>query len=309
MSVPGAAGSLIGTVGDLAAWANALHHGRVLNAAMYRSMTTKTKAADGKEVPYGFGLELNQLRDHPTIGHGGGIYGFVTSTIYIPEKDVFVAVFANSAPSATPPDNVAAKLAMLAIGDSVPDLERHAVDRKAVEPLLGAYKAEGSSDQRIFYSREGKLFTRFQGVENEVFPAGNDRFFYEGGASWFDVTRGPSGAKLEIYRLDTRVPEKALRVGPVPADVKPADVPRSTLQRYVGSYSVQGQLAVITLGEEGLSVKLGSQPSFRLIPHSATEFTVEKVGAGVVFNGSGSAPATSMTIHQGGQSVEAPREQ
>jgi len=74
MSVPGAAGSLIATVGDLARWANALHHGKVVNEAIYKAMTTKTKTADGKEFPYGFGLQLDQLRGHATIGHGGGIF-------------------------------------------------------------------------------------------------------------------------------------------------------------------------------------------------------------------------------------------
>jgi CubicO group peptidase (beta-lactamase class C family) len=310
MSVPGAAGSLIGTVGDLATWANALHHGKVVTSDMYRTMTTKTKSADGKVVPYGFGLQLDQLRGHPTIGHGGGIYGFATSTIYIPERDVFVAVFANSAPSATPPDNVAIKLAMLAIGDPFPDLEKQRIDLKAVEPLLGTYKAAGSDDQRVFFSHGGKLFTRVQGAElEEVLPAGNGRFFYEGGTSWFDLKQDRSGTEMKIYRQDASGPETATRVGPVPAEARPADVPRSVLQRYVGSYSVQGQIAIITLGEDGLSVKVGSQPSFRLIPHNATEFTVESVGAGVVFNGPDGGSATSMTIHQGGQSIEAPRKQ
>ncbi|MEO5773861.1 MAG: serine hydrolase [Sphingomicrobium sp.] len=307
MSVPGAAGALIGTVGDLAVWANALHHGRILDAASYRAMTTKTKTPDGKEVPYGFGLQLEELRGHATIGHGGGIHGFVTSSIYIPEKDVFVAVFANSAPSATPPENVAAKLAMLAIGDPFPDLEKRPVQLKAVEPLLGAYKLANSSDQRIFFSREGKLFTRDQGAEREVYPAGNNRFFYDGGTSWFEVKQRPSGAEMDIYRQEAGTPARAVRVGPVPPEPKAADVPRSTLQRYVGSYSVGGQVAVVSLGDDGLSVRLGQQPSFRLIPHSATEFSVDKVGAGIVFNAPDGATATSMTLNQGGQAIQAPR--
>jgi hypothetical protein len=56
-----------------------------------------------------------------------------------------------------------------------------------------------------------------------------------------------------------------------------------------------------------LSVKLGSQPAFRLSARSTTEFEVEKVGARAVFNGADGAPAKSMTIRQGGQTIEAPR--
>ncbi|MEO8142088.1 MAG: serine hydrolase domain-containing protein, partial [Sphingomicrobium sp.] len=58
MSVPHGAGALIGTVGDLAAWGNALHNGKLLAPASYAAMTGPTKTADGTTTPYGFGLEI-----------------------------------------------------------------------------------------------------------------------------------------------------------------------------------------------------------------------------------------------------------
>ena len=36
----GIAGALLGNVGDLAKWANALHHGRVVNPVLYTQMTS-----------------------------------------------------------------------------------------------------------------------------------------------------------------------------------------------------------------------------------------------------------------------------
>jgi D-alanyl-D-alanine carboxypeptidase len=39
MSVPHAAGALVGTIEDLARWANALHHGRVVSPVLYTAMT------------------------------------------------------------------------------------------------------------------------------------------------------------------------------------------------------------------------------------------------------------------------------
>jgi hypothetical protein len=66
---------------------------------------------------------------------------------------------------------------------------------------------------------------------------------------------------------------------------------------------------VVTLGDDGLSVKLGDQPTLRLIPRSETEFTVEKAGARVTFNSDGDGQAKSMTIHQNGREMEAPRKE
>lgn len=308
MSVPGAAGALVGTVGDLAAWANALHHGKVLDAASYKAMTSKTKTADGKLNSYGFGMAVDEIRGHPTIGHDGGIFGFVTSSIYVPEQDVFVAVFHNSVPPVAPPDGVAAKIAMMAIGDAFPDFHKQPVNVKSVGPFLGRYKLEGTDVERLFYARDGKLFTRRSDAgELEVFPGGNNRFFYEGGTIWFDVKAAKSAPVMKMYQNGSRTAQIATRVGPVPPEARPVDVPRAALERYVGSYTVGGDIAVVTLGDDGLSVKLGSQPTFRLIARSTTEFEVEKVGARVVFKGPESAPAKSLTIRQGGQTIEAPR--
>ncbi len=307
MSVPGAAGALIGTVGDLAAWANELHHERVLDTASYKAMITPTKTSDGKEWPYGFGMALADIRGHPTIGHGGGIFGFVTSSVYIPEKDVFVAIYTNTAPPITSPDTVAAKLAMLAIGDPFPVFKAQPVDVKAVQPVLGVYKIEGGDAERIFFEKDGKLYTRRSGgSDSRVFPAGNNRYFYEGGVTWFDIKPG-NPAVMEVYQNGASKAELAKRSGPVPDAPKAIDVPRATLERYVGTYIVGGDSAVVALDENGLTVKLGAQPTLRLIPQSLTEFSVDRVDAKVAFTAGAEGPATKMTIHQAGQAIEAPR--
>ena len=307
LSVPHAAGGLIGTVGDLAAWANAFHHGRVVTLPSYQAMTTRAKLNGGGDAPYGFGLQLEQLRGIKTLGHGGGIFGFATASTYIPEKDVFVAVFTNVVPPITPPSVVASKLAALAAGEPFPRFTKQAADIKALEPYFGVYKVAGNDNPRTFFAEGGKLYTRRDGPQLEVSAAGGNRFFYDDGMTWFELKQGASGPVMEMHQPVSGKPEIANRAGPVPAEAKPADVPRETLARYVGSYLVGGEKAVISLGEDGLSVKLGAQPSFRLIPRSQTEFEVEKVGARLNFNANAGAPAKSVTLNQGGRSLEAMR--
>ena len=307
MSVPHAAGGLVGTVGDLATWANALHHGRVVTPQSYQAMTTPAKLKDGKEHPYGFGLQLDKLRGMKTVGHGGGIFGFVTASTYIPEKDVFVAVFTNVIPPITPPGVVASKLAALAAGDPFPRFAKQPADLKALTPFYGLYKVGADDAGRTFFERDGKLFTRKDGPEMEVFAAGNNRFFYEDGMTWFELKQGASGPVMEMHPISAKEPESASRAGPVPAAPKPAYVPRETLAKYVGSYMVGDAKAVVTLGADGLSVNLGSQPQFRLLARSQKEFEVEGVGARVTFNSEGGAAAKSMTINQNGRKMEAVR--
>lgn len=192
MSVAGAAGALIGTPRDLATWADALHHGRVLPGPYYARMIAPTKLADGSTAPYGFGLEIGQVRGHPTIGHSGGAPGFATDSLYLPRDDVFVAVFSNTENPPPSVETITRRLAAMAVGSPYPTFTAVPFDVKKVAPMLGVYKFKDA--ERIFAMRDGKLFTKRDGVETPVLSAGQNRFFYgPGELTWFSVRQDASG--------------------------------------------------------------------------------------------------------------------
>ncbi len=260
MSVPGGAGALVGTVGDMADWANALHNGRLLKAATYAAMIAPTKTANGKTAPYGFGLGMNDVRGHNAIGHNGGIFGFSTESIYLPKEKMFVAVFANSDEPVTPPGIVAHKLAAMMIGDPYPEFTARPVDMKAVEPLLGVYAFDDI--ERIFFARDGKLYTqRAGGGEVEAFPAGGGKYFYgPESLSWFEVTRNAAGTpQIAFHPEGANTPSIALRKGPPPPVVPPFAVPSATLDNYAGHYDSDAGPFVIARNGDTLTVKLRDQ--------------------------------------------------
>lgn len=308
MSVPHAAGALVGSVEDLAAWAKALHHGKVVSGASYAGMIAPTALPDGETVPYGFGLGREKVRGHDGIGHGGGIFGFSTDSIYIPEEDLFVAVFTNSDDPTTPPGVALRRLAALALGDPYPTFETAQVDPATIEPLLGVYALE--EGERRFFERDGKLYTLRSGAsETEVFAAGGDRFHY-GPASltWFEIKRDPAGGHvMEMHQQGADEAEKAVRRGPIPPEPEYADVPRATLKRYVGDYSARLGMANVAWGEgDAITIRLGGQRAAPLKPLSATEFQVQGVDAKVVFHLANEA-VTKLVLQQGGREIEAER--
>lgn len=309
MSVPHAAGALIGSVQDLARWNAALHGGKVVPQPYYAMMIAPTPLPGGEENPYGFGIRNGDVRGRGAIGHGGGIFGFVTDSVYVPKEDVFVAVFANSNSPAADPGSVMLRLAALAIDDPFPTFTGVSVDPATVEPWFGVYPVDNG--ERRFFARDGKFYTqRSGGSELQAFAAGNNRFFYDNSLSWFEVSRDDKGVPvMAMYQQGSTRPELSKRSGPIPPAPKAADVSRETLEGYVGNYSVGGATAVVLLTDSGLTVKLGDQPTLRLTPRSLTEFAVEGVDAKVVFNAAPGSPAASMTIHQGGRTMEAPRAQ
>ena len=307
MSVPGAAGALVGNVADMAGWANALHNGKVVAPATYQAMITPTKTSDGKTAPYGYALEIGDVRGRTEIGHNGGIFGFATDSIYLPQQKIFVAVLANSDSPQSQPGTVARRLAALAMGDPFPTLTKAATDLKAVEPMLGVYQFDDA--ERTFFARGGKLYTqRKGGGENEAFSAGGNTFFYgPDDLTFFKVTRGNKGMELAFHREGSPKGAIGIRTGPVPAASAALVIAPATLDNYAGTYTSAAGIFVFKHEGEGLTVKLGAQPAFPLTATSATEFEIAQVGAKIRFNVKDGKPA-SITLFQGGQELEGIRQ-
>ena len=91
------------------------------------------------------------------------------------------------------------------------------------------------------------------------------------------------------------------------AAAKAIDLPRATLQRYVGSYQSPVDPIVVALDESGgLAVTLGQQPAVSIRPVSETEFDAPSVNARVTFHVDGGA-VTRMVIRQGERELSAER--
>lgn len=307
MSVPHAAGALIGTVEDLARWNAALHAGKVVPKPYYEQMIAPTKLADGTTEQYGFGITNRQVRSRAAIGHGGGIFGFTTDSIYLPKEDVFVAVFANSDDPRTDPGMVMMQLAALAVDDPFPTFDKQKLDAKAVEPWVGLYKI-GDAERRLFL-RDGKLYTqRTGGSELEAHAAGGGKYFYTNSLTWFELKRDAAGTPvMAMYQQGAAKAEESLRAGDIPPEPKAIEVPRATLERYAGSYNAGSAMLVVALPAEGpMTAKLGGQPAIPLMALSQSEFRTVGVDARLEFIIEGEK-VTAAVLKQGGREMRAAR--
>jgi CubicO group peptidase (beta-lactamase class C family) len=93
---PYSAGSLCSSAPDLVAWIQALHGGEVLPDSMYEAMTTPGRLADGTELRYGMGLGVFRHKGRRVVGHGGGIFGYLSASRYYPESGLIVVVLQNT---------------------------------------------------------------------------------------------------------------------------------------------------------------------------------------------------------------------
>lgn len=150
----GAAGSLCSTVGDMVRWTHLLHGGQVVSAASLREMTAPTRLASGDTSGYGLGLQLGALGNHEQIYHGGGANGFVSMLAYYPERDVTVAVLANSANAR--PDQLLKALARAALDAELRDLPVTAEDAARYEGTY-AWTVNGAPREMRVHGENGTL--------------------------------------------------------------------------------------------------------------------------------------------------------
>lgn len=108
-SMPGPAGSLRSTVGDLLLWNEALYSGDILSHAYLAQMTSPGRLADGRttrlgmpqawqdglRADYAMGLFVSNSDLGPRVWHSGDLDGFVTWMAHYPQTDVTIVILQN----------------------------------------------------------------------------------------------------------------------------------------------------------------------------------------------------------------------
>jgi CubicO group peptidase (beta-lactamase class C family) len=109
-TIPGPAGGLRSTAGDLLRWSDALHSGRILKASSLRRLTRAGLLADGRTTKFGMpeawqkglnsdyamGFFLTPTAYGRRLSHGGDVDGFSTWLAHYPERQVTIALLINS---------------------------------------------------------------------------------------------------------------------------------------------------------------------------------------------------------------------
>jgi CubicO group peptidase (beta-lactamase class C family) len=304
-SVPHAAGGLVGSVSDVARWAQALHHDGVVSSALYQEMVRPAQLADGSTESYGFGLRLREIRGRAALVNGGAGAGLDTDSVYIPSEDLFVAVFANSDDPATDPSILTRRLASLALGEPIPTFTRAKVGMAAIEPLFGVYSAKDGPPLR-FFARDGKLYVGKGDGQLEAFPAGDDRFFFgPDDLTWIRFVRQADRAHVvEVHRAEDAQPQRAVRTGAVPP---PFTVAPAVLQTYVGTFQTETVAVTIALGKGGsLTLKPAGQDQMPLRPVSETEFRIDGTPMRLVFHKE-NGQVNRLTLYRGARELQGKR--
>jgi CubicO group peptidase (beta-lactamase class C family) len=212
MTQPHGAGTLLSTVDDLAKWTKALFGGELISEASLDKMTAEYKLNDGQYAGYGYGLFIGERFGKQEISHRGGIHGFSTSGIWIPEEEVYVAVLSNS--ESVSPDFVTTRMAFDAAGADYPRLSAVALDLEKIADYVGVYRIDDQNTCSVT-SEDGRLYTqRTGGGCLEILAHSEDAFFYPNTFTHLMFERDTSGrvVSMSMYHRGTDTAELAERI-------------------------------------------------------------------------------------------------
>jgi CubicO group peptidase (beta-lactamase class C family) len=298
MTIPGGAGGLYSTTGDLLRWTQGLFGGRLLKPDSLVKMTTPNKNT------YAFGLVVNTVGGRRIIQHNGGIEGFNTYLAYYPDSRITVAVLGNVNGSA--PDQIGPQLGQIAHGETVrSNAERTQIQvpRDRLERLAGTYEIAPTANMVI--SVEGnQLIGRLGGQPAlPLFAESETKFFPRAVEAEIDFELGPDGKATALTLRQNGQQRRAPRV----AERTAITLPLSVLQRYPGTYQLApGFNLVITLEDGQLVSQATGQGKAPLFAEAEGKFFLKVANAQIEFEGG--EQTTGLVLKQGGREVRAPRQ-
>jgi CubicO group peptidase (beta-lactamase class C family) len=308
MTQPYAAGSLLSNVDDLAIWSDAVFSGKLIKKEWLDKAFTPYVLKTGDSTGYGYGWFISNYRGHRIIEHGGGINGFTSYEMTLPEDGVFLAILTNGAISGRAPEPRAFKIATLVLGQPQTEPKAVPLSTNDLAPLLGVYENE---DKEAWYitSEGGKAFSqRAGGEKHEIFAASPVEFFFTDRPTRIMFAKDIQG-RVTGFRAQERigpVQVYAKTARPLPSQRKEAAIDSKVYDLYVGDYELSPGFIITILKRGGKLISQATgQPEVELFPESETRFFLKVVDAQVEFARDASGKVTGLVLHQGGQDLPA----
>ena len=310
MTLPYAAGSLMSTVADLGKWDEALYTEKLVKKPLLEKAWTATKLNDGTMTHYGFGWAFNDYEGHRMVYHSGGIHGFVTDGIRVPDQHLYVVCLSNS-PNASPAD-LTLKIVKTILGKSLDKPAAIELPEATLKDYVGNYEFE--KDQFRMVTLEGKqLFSQKTGsTKFEIHPYAKDKFFFDEADNLLHFQRDKKG-KVTGVASWTATPYGPDEFGsrsdkPMPEPKKATKLDPTIFDRYVGSYELMPGFA-LTFRRAGdqFFAQATAQPEFELFSETETKFFLKVVDAQIEFFVAPDGSTTEMVLYQGGQTLKGKR--
>jgi CubicO group peptidase (beta-lactamase class C family) len=175
MTQPYAAGGLLSTVDDLWKWQQTLAVGKLVKPALLKMIYSTVRLPDGRSTGYGFGRFLGTVAGHASIEHGGGIHGFSSYELSVPDTGLYIIVLENALGNLpVQPADLARRVAKLVIGQVSPN--PFLVPSSVLQGYVGTYGTNPKTTLTVTLENSQLSIQRIGGKAITLEPLSNTEF-------------------------------------------------------------------------------------------------------------------------------------
>lgn len=306
LTQPYAAGSVLSTVDDLLIWNTAVKSNRLVKKETIQKAFTNYKLNNGKATNYGYGWALDEINGSPTIEHSGGIFGFTTNGIYLPNEDVYVVVLDNC--DCQDPSEISTRIAAMVIGKPYPEAtSKIKLDDTYATSLTGVYVFEDSTTRMVTWE-DGQLFSQRTGGEKfKLFPQDKFNFIFENSLTQYQFVVDNTGVKELLFKNRVNVVKGIRSAKAVPLH-REIVLNVEEMKPYAGVFEIQSNfLITVTVEGNHLMAQATGQNKFEIFPESPDKFFYKVVDAQIEYIKGDNGKYDSFILYQGGQKIVARR--
>ena len=205
-------GAFLSTVIDLAKWDAALNSGKILKQRELDLMWTPATLNNGKTSPYGFGWQLNTVKNgRKHVHHGGSLPGFRAQLGRFLDDKLTVIVLTNG-------DNADAESIALGVANHyIPGLIRKRVVAKIDPKIMDSYVGQYQAGSSVFtVTREGDKLMAQQGANSEkrelLAESPTDFFMRESPRQTFSFIKDETGQAYLVVKVEDREAGRAKKI-------------------------------------------------------------------------------------------------
>ena len=303
LTLPYAAGSIMSTTADLLKWQNSISANTLIKRSSLEKATNGSTLDSGEEIPYGYGWIKGDVNGSSTVEHSGGIFGFSSNGIYLPEENVYVIGLTNC--DCGNVGAIVSNVAAMAIGKPFSKKEDAiALSNAQLSKWVGAYKYDDAI--RHITLKDNQLFSQREGSTNlEIYPMTDTSFIFDGGKTAYSFYTEKGNRMVTMTAGGNTTTGKGIDKAP-PAEREEIRLDADVLNEYIGSYEIQpGFSLVINVRDNKLYGLATGQGEVELFAEEKDKFFLKVVAADIHFTRNAEGKVESLTLFQGGQEMPA----
>ena len=308
MDWAGGAGSLYSTTEDLYKWNEAVFNNKVLKPESMKAAFNPVVLNSGLTPPgikYGYGWGLNEYRGVASIGHSGGLHGFISQLLRVPKDNMTVVLLTNVTPPQVEIDPM--KVAELYLWKDMAkqtSFARQQSDEKELEKYIGRYDLSQGMIMTITKEKDG-LYAQVSGQNKfPIYQASPGHFYWKVVEATVHFVTDDKGIVTHGHFEQGSFKVDAPKMN----DVKTVQADTSLFESFKGVYKYKDGINIIITSNNGkLYGEATGDANYELLPLSPMEFLISELNANLTFKNDASGKVNAIHVKFRGEESDAPR--